>query len=265
MNLTDTINKLKKKNIKGLSFFLTAGYPSMKEFLDILKFIAREKLCDFVEVGVPFSDPLADGPTIQRTSDIAIKNGTTFNKILIEIKKITPHLNMPLVLMTYLNPLIAGGLKKSLSLTADAGFDAVIIPDFPIDECKTETVKLSTRHPIDLVFLASPLTPPKRITEISKISSPFLYYVSSFGVTGERKTLAADIKKKLNMVKKKSLCPVYCGFGISNPDQAEIVGKHSDGVIIGSALLKLIKGRQSSDFKEIKKFAISIRGKNAGG
>lgn len=261
LNLADTVYKLKEKNIKGLSFFLTAGYPTMKGFIDILKFIDSERLCDFVEVGVPFSDPLADGETIQRTSQIAIEKGATFAQVLFEIKKIKNHIKMPLVLMTYLNPLIAGGLRKSLSLASAAGFDAVIIPDFPIDEFKT--VKLSTRH---LIFLASPLTPQERILEISKKSSPFLYYVSSFGVTGERKTLAADIKKKLDIVKKKSLCPVYCGFGISNPEQAEIIGKHSDGIIIGSALLKLIKGRQSSDFKEIKKFAISIKKglKNAG-
>jgi tryptophan synthase alpha chain len=256
LSLQETISNLKESGTRGLSLFVTAGYPTVRESIDIIKFIDREKLADFVEVGIPFSDPLADGVTIQKTSSQAIRKGADLKKILNEIKE--NEIKIPLVLMTYLNPLIAAGIDKSLAKAAEAGFSAVIVPDLPLEE-SGEVYMAVKKTGMGLVFLASPSTPMRRISEISLKSAPFLYYVSSFGVTGAREKLARDISEKLSAVKRYSAVPVYCGFGISNPAQAGIVGRYADGIIIGSALLKLIKGKKPSYFKQIRKFAISIK------
>lgn len=250
------VENLRDKNLPGLSFFLTGGYPNMSRFIKILKFIDENKLADFIEIGIPFSDPVADGVIIQDSSRTAIKKGATFRKIICRIKEIKSQLEIPLVLMSYLNLILAGGLQKNLKLIKQAGFSAIIIPDLPVDESE-EILKVSKSFSLDVVFLASPSTELKRVSHISHRSFPFLYYVSRFGITGVRKELSADISNKIKLIKKHSKVPVYCGFGISNPEQAAMVGKYSDGVIIGSALTRLIS--ESGCFKEIKKFAISIK------
>lgn len=256
--LHKVITDLKEKNIPGLSLFLTGGYPTFEKFIRILRFIDREELADFVEIGIPFSDPVADGVVIQDSSRQAINSGATFKKIIYGIKEIKGKLKIPIVLMSYLNPIYAGGIEKNLRLAKKAGFRACILPDLPVDE-SGEILAITRRLNMGIVFLASPSTSIKRISQISDRSNPFLYYVSRFGITGERKKLADNISDKIKSVKRHSNVPVYCGFGISNPWQAGIVGRHADGVIIGSALIKLISKDESAYFKEIRKFAISIK------
>lgn len=230
----------------------------MTGFIKLLQFIDKEKLADFVEVGVPFSDPVADGIVIQNSSQHALKNGATFKRIIGEVGEIRNKIDIPLVLMTYLNPLYSGNYDKNMSFIGQAGFSAVIVPDLPVDE-SGQFMDAARSSQVYMVFLASPATLPERINRISARSRPFLYYVSRFGITGERKTLSEGISKRINLVKRHSEVPVYCGFGISSPRQAGIVGRSADGIIIGSALIRLIQQNRNSYFKDIRKFAISIK------
>jgi tryptophan synthase alpha chain len=256
--LSKVIHKLQEENRPGLSLFLTGGYPNPDEFIEILKFINKEKLADFLEIGIPFSDPVADGVVIQEASQVAIEQGASFNAIMSKIRKVRSQLEIPMVAMTYINPVYAGGLEKNFTIMRDAGIDAIIIPDLPVEEADA-VMGASKKTGLDIVFLGSPSTPLERIRRISKSSSPFLYYVSRFGITGVRSKLSSDLSSKIKKIKKYSSVPVYCGFGISDGSQAAVVGKDADGVIIGSALTKLISKSKVSYFKEIKKFAINIQ------
>ncbi|MGM0568088.1 MAG: tryptophan synthase subunit alpha [Elusimicrobiota bacterium] len=253
--LKEKLNYLKENNITGLSFFLTAGYPDMESFKEILYRLDSEKLADFVEVGFPFSDPLADGPVIQRSSLQALKNGVGAEGIFKEIKKIKKEISLPLVLMSYMNVLMSGkGLKSNLEKAAGAGFSGIIIPDLPEGEYaqyENEIKSSSLGH----IFLAAPSTKMERVKKISQKSSPFLYYVSSYGVTGSRGELDPDLDKKLRRIRKTSSVPVYCGFGISSPSEALKLRDSLDGIIIGSAFISRLKKK---DFNPALKFAINI-------
>ncbi len=249
------INWLKEEKLTGISFFMTAGYPDMKTFSDTVRELDRRSLADFIEVGVPFSDPLADGPVIQNSSREAIKQGASLGNIFEAVRKIKKDTALPMVMMSYLNPLTSGaGLEKNLKCAADSGFSAVIIPDLPAGE-SAEIEKTVKKPGLGHVFLAAPSTPDERIREISLKSSPFLYYVSSYGVTGARRSLDSKLASRLERVRKLSRVPVYCGFGISTPAQAALLKKSLDGIIIGSAFIDKLKTRH---FKAPLKFAISI-------
>ncbi len=256
--LREKTRRLKSSGKKGLSFFLTGCWPSTERFTELLKIIDGEDLADFVEVGVPFSDPLADGPVIRRASGEAISSGVTLEKITEAAADIRNQIKMPLVLMSYLNVLLAGGIEKNLEAVSGAGFSALIIPDLPAEESGSVS-GAARRFGIDTVLLASPSTSQERLKMITRRSRPFLYYVSSFGVTGTRPELPEDLREKLSLALRVSPCPVYCGFGISSPAQAREVAAFSDGVIIGSALTKKIISSSSGCFNPVKKFAISIR------
>lgn len=257
-SLSRIIRELKDRRKPGLSFYLTAGYPTMKKFMDIIKFLDDEHLADFVEIGIPFSDPVADGPVIQAASETAIKKGASFRGIIERFRLSKEKINIPYVLMTYMNPVIAGNMRQNVKMAAGAGFSAMIIPDLPIEEAD-EYLKLSKKEGVSIVFLSAPATGNLRIRKISKLSSPFLYYVSRYGITGTRNNLSYGIKNRIIQVKKYSEVPVYCGFGISNPSQAGVVAEYADGIIIGSAIIKIINEYPQTYFKEIKKFAINVR------
>ncbi len=256
--LQQKLKELKSQNKTGLSFFLTGGYPSMEYFKELLLFLDREKLADFVEIGIPFSDPVADGPVIQSSSVKAIKNGANFFNILKTVKDIKDKIELPLVLMSYLN-IVYSRWEKNLILAKEAGFSASIFPDLPVDEYK-KIIREGKKDKLPVVLLTTPACSKKRIKEISSLSRPFIYYVSSYGVTGHRdklkkKRLARDLKKMKNNTDK----PVYCGFGISTPRQADFISRYADGLIIGTAVIELISEDKTKTFKEIKKFGISIR------
>ncbi|MFH1416293.1 MAG: tryptophan synthase subunit alpha [Elusimicrobiota bacterium] len=256
--LDKNIRDLMKQDRPGLSLFLTGGYPDMESFIRLVKFIDRKGLADFVEVGIPFSDPVADGPVIQESSRIAIEKGASFKTITAALAREKQNLNMPLVLMSYLNPLYSGGFEKNMRSAVDAGFASVIIPDLPVDESE-EYLRLMNGLGIGAVFLSSPATSSGRIKKISASCFPFMYYVSRFGTTGMRSKMAGNIKTRIKEVKRASKVPVYCGFGISTTSQAALVGTEADGIIIGSAIVKMISGSERNYFKEIEKFAISIK------
>ena len=257
-SLGDKVLSLKKSGKKALSFFLTGCWPSKGGFMDLVRFIDENSLADFIEVGVPFSDPLADGPVLQNASRDALEAGISFGSVLEATAELCPLISMPMVLMTYLNVLVAGGVENNIRRAGEAGFQGIIVPDLPLEESAMVAGPAAVRG-MGTVLLAAPSTPAGRLRAISEKSSPFLYYVSSFGVTGARSGFQEGLKERLSLAAELSASPVYCGFGISTPRQARLAAGFSDGIIIGSALTRKIASSNAGDFKLIKKFAINIR------
>ncbi|MGD1043812.1 MAG: tryptophan synthase subunit alpha [Bacteroidota bacterium] len=235
--LTDKLTRLRKQNEKALVLFLTAGFPKLESTVPLVLELAQTG-ADIIELGMPFSDPLADGPIIQASSQQAIKNGITLEHILGQVKEIRKHTNIPLVLMGYLNPILHYGEESFFANARKAGVDGIILPEVPLEE-SDRFLSLTHKHYLADILLVSPATTNKRIREIDKISSGFLYCVSTTGVTG--RSNIGDIGSYLNRVKKnakKNL--VLVGFGIKTPTDAQRIVQHADGVIVGSALVQRI-------------------------
>ncbi len=241
MNLLEQkLKTIQSEKRRGLSLFLTAGYPTLESSADlILKF--AELGVDFFEIGFPFSDPIADGPVIQRSSEIALKNGMNWERLLGLGKKIRHHSNIPLVLMSYANPLYSRTWGTASKQISQSGFNGVIIPDLSLEESQTPKRALE-KEGLSLVQLVAPTSSSKRIQKIAKNSSGFIYCVSVTGVTGTRVNLPEEgIKQFLGEVNKVSPVPSFLGFGISEPRQIKLFKKYTDGFIIGSALIKFLE------------------------
>ncbi|MGM0441686.1 MAG: tryptophan synthase subunit alpha [Elusimicrobiota bacterium] len=252
------LRELKDNKRTGLSFFLTGGFPDMEYFKDLLLFLDSENFVDFIEVGIPFSDPVADGPVIQESSMRAIKNGATFTKIVEAVGDLKNRIELPVVLMSYLN-IVYTDWNEKLSRARDAGFSAIILPDLPVEELDKITGP-ERKKILPAVLLTTPSGTEDRIEKITAASSPFIYYVSSYGVTGPRNELQKDrLSADIQKVKKITEKPVYCGFGISTARQASYISRYADGIIIGSAVIELINKDREKCFKDIKKFGISIK------
>jgi tryptophan synthase alpha chain len=194
---------------------------------------------DIIELGIPFSDPLADGPTIQAASHRALLKGVTLRKIFSAVRGMRKSTAIPLVFMTYYNPVLRYGVRNFVKSCKDTGVDGVIIPDLPYEEAK-ELVSSSRKAGMATIFLAAPTSTRSRISNIAKNSSGFIYYVSLTGVTGARAKLPAEITSNVRTIKSLTKKPVAVGFGISTPAQARDVARHADGVIVGSAIVKMI-------------------------
>ena len=236
--IDEKFKELKSQKKRAFIAFITAGDPSLK--------ITEELVCafeqahvDIVELGVPFSDPLADGPTIQASSQRALKKGVSLKKILNTVKNIRKKSEIPICLMTYYNPVFHYGEKEFIEDAKSCGVDGLIIPDLPHQEAKT-LISQAKKNEISTIFFLTPTTRGKRMKEIVKVSSGFIYYVSLTGVTGERNKLACDIAGHVKMAKKISQKPVCVGFGISTREQVKSISKIADGVIVGSAIVKEI-------------------------
>ena len=222
---------------KALVAFYTAGDPSLEASKDI--FAAIEKSgADIIEIGVPFSDPLADGPTIQASSYRSLNNGTTLKKIIKLVSDIRKTSQLPVVLMTSFNPVFVYGQKEFVADALKAGVDGVIIPDLPHEEADEF---LEIAEGLDMIFLLSPTSTPDRVKQIGKISKGFIYYISLTGTTGTQEFLSSELEAKVEAIKKSVSLPVLVGFGISGPEQAREAAKVSDGVNIGSAIVKLVE------------------------
>ena len=235
--LTTKLIQLRKRNEKALVLFLTAGYPQLDSTAPLSLELAQAG-ADIIELGMPFSDPLADGPVIQASSQQAIKNGITLEHILGQVKEIRKHTNIPLVLMGYLNPILHYGEERFFDDTAKAGVDGIILPEVPLEE-SDRFLSLNRKHRLADILFVSPATSDERIQNIDKISSGFLYCVSTTGVTG--RSNIGDIGSYVKRVKrnaKKNL--VLVGFGIKTPEDAQRIAQHADGVIVGSALIQKI-------------------------
>ena len=231
--------QLKKQNKKAFIAFISAGFPDLSTTLKLVIELEKKGV-DIIELGVPFSDPLADGPTIQEASGYALSQGTNLVKILDLVKQLRKQVSLPICLMTYYNPVFCFREKKFVDQAIAAGVDGVIIPDLPYEEAKKFRHYAQQKGLVNICFL-SPTSSVARIKAVLKLARGFIYYVSLTGVTGGRKRLAVDLKTKLAVIKKLTTKPVCVGFGISSARQVKVVRGISDGVIIGSAIVAKIK------------------------
>jgi tryptophan synthase alpha chain len=227
------------KRRKLLSLFLTAGFPQIEATLPLLKLL-DDAGADLIELGIPFSDPLADGPTIQRASQIALQNGVSLKKVLEIAEAAKSKLRSPLILMGYYNPVLQFGLEAFVQAAAKAGVQGLIIPDLPPEESKALR-EIAGALGISLIYLVSPNTSEKRLALIDELTTSFIYAVSILGVTGARENVAASALAFLEKLRRQTKHPVLVGFGVANAGDARRLSPAGDGVIIGSALLAQIE------------------------
>ncbi len=241
--IKDTFKKIGSKNEKALVMYLTAGDPDL-DTTEKLLLTLQEAGADIIEIGVPFSDPMADGPTIQRAAGRALKGGTTLENIFDMLKGVRPGLKVPVILFGYFNPVLNLGLKRFSKRAREAGIDGLILVDLPYEESREIrrfTDNLDNGNKIDFINLISPVTDGRRLEEIISDASGFLYYVSVTGVTGVRDELPKDVEEQIVRLKGMTELPVVVGFGVSNPETASRLGEVSDGVVVGSALVNIIE------------------------
>ncbi len=241
---------LKGQQQMALIPFITGGYPSLAESLDIVKLFS-EHGADIVEIGIPFSDPIADGPTIQRSSQAALKNGVTLEKIMTALMDF--RCQAPLVLMSYLNPILAFGPDRFFQDMAKALLAGIIIPDLPVEE-STEFTGLAKKYHLALIQMAAPTSSDERIRLIAGQSQGFIYCVSTTGTTGTRSELPSDLLPFLRRVKRIAAGPIAVGFGISRTEQVQMLRAEADAVIVGSRIIKAIDNKEDlgvliNDFK----------------
>jgi tryptophan synthase alpha chain len=237
--IIEKFEELKKNNKKGLIVFLTAGDPDLETTYKLVKEIEKNG-ADIIELGIPFSDPIADGPIIQSSSQRALKQNINIPKILKLVKKLKKEIKIPIVLMSYYNPIFNYGVEKFINDCKNSKVGGLIISDLLPEEAD-EIKNLAKKNEIDLIFLLSPTTEEKRMRMISKSSTSFIYCISRTGVTGLQKELPRELKNFIKKVRKITKKPIGIGFGISNKEQAKEVAKISDAVIVGSAVVKLIE------------------------
>lgn len=234
------MSRIKEAFQKGKAFipFLTGGDPDMETTKELIKAMARAG-ADLIEIGIPFSDPTAEGPVIQAASQRALKAGCTTDRLFQMVKELRRTETIPLLFMTYMNPVFTYGKDRFMKRCQEAGIDGIIIPDLPFEE-KEEIGPECKKYGIDLISLIAP-TSQERIHKIAKDAEGFLYCVSSLGVTGVRSEITTDIGKMCAMAKEKAPIPCAVGFGISTPAQAREMALKSDGVIVGSAIVRLVE------------------------
>lgn len=219
--------------------FLTAGYPDRRTFSNLIR-AAADSGADIIEIGIPFSDPLADGPDIQYSSQKALANGISLKEILKTVTGLRTKLQTPLVLMGYYNPILAFGVASFMQAAAASGVDGLIIPDLPIDEA-VEFKKLAEMTGLSLIFLVAPTSTDNRIKQIDRMSSDFVYAVTVTGVTGAGKKFDRSTDNYLKNLKSILKSPFVAGFGVSSAADARRLTRYADGVVIGSALIRLIR------------------------
>ena len=220
--------------------FLMAGDPSLEMTAAFLEAAAAGG-ADIIELGVPFSDPIADGPTNQRATVRALKAGTKLSAILELVARHRDRLGVPVVLFTYFNPIHARGVERFAEQAAASGVDGVLCVDLPPEEGERELVPALRAQGVDAIFLVAPTSTRERIDRVARASSGFVYYVSRTGVTGERTALATDLVKDVKRLGKRVDLPLAVGFGISTPAQVASVGEVADGVVVGSALVRFLE------------------------
>ncbi|MFQ5630652.1 MAG: tryptophan synthase subunit alpha [bacterium] len=253
-NLRKYIDGKRQNNEKLLSVFLTTGYPNLHTTLPLLQAIA-EGGADMIELGVPFSDPLADGATIQAASQKALDAGATLSYALETASQFTQQVDIPLLLMGYANPFMQFGWDHLIEHAQDAGIGGYIIPDLPPEESKSIIQKMQAAAQ-SLVFLVSPNTSPERIAAINELTNSFIYAVSITGTTGARSDLSEATENFLQQLHRQTPHPVLVGFGISNPATAKNLSQQCDGVIVGSAMIDCIS--QFTDIESACKAAFKF-------
>ncbi len=220
--------------------YITAGDPDLETSAELVRALAGAG-ADIIELGVPFSDPIADGPVNQAAATRALASGTTLSGVLDLVSRSRDQVGVPIVLFTYFNPLHARGLEVFAEQAASSGVDGVLCVDLPPTEAAAEYVPALRERGLDTIFLVAPTSDRKRVGEVAEASTGFVYYVSRTGVTGSRSELAPELLGDVKRLRRRLSLPVAVGFGISTPDQARAVGKVADGVVVGSALVRLVE------------------------
>ena len=244
-----------KPGYKALIAYLTVGYPSLETTYEAASVLA-DNGCDIIELGIPFSDPLADGATIQKASYQALQQGITPQTCLQVAYQLRHRVAVPLVFMSYYNPILSFGLEAFCRASEKAGIDGIIVPDLPPEE-GAELEARASKHKLDLIYLLAPTSTEERISLIAERCQGFIYLVSLTGVTGARQALPPGLEDFVGRVRQKAQQPLCVGFGVSNPEQAQRVAKIADGVIVGSRFLQLME--QDTTLTSLKSFTKSLR------
>ena len=235
--------------------YFPLGYPDLETSVDVIESLAKNG-ADLIEVGLSFSDPLADGPVIQQATQVALEKGITVKKSLEAVKELRKRgVTIPLILMGYYNPMLAYGLEKFIHDAREAGADGFIIPDLPLEEAEEFQ---SINGDMPLIQMLAPTSPDERMESIARNAKGFIYLVSVTGVTGERREVSNDLGELIARVRAHTSAPVCVGFGIGTPEQAKQVGQLADGVIVGSACVKTIGGSKTP-IETAKQFAAEFR------
>jgi len=246
--ISEKFAELKINRKKALITFITAGDPDMEMTSELIPEMEKSG-ADIIELGVPFSDPMADGPTIQKASERALASGTTLKSILAMVKSVRRVTQVPIILMGYFNPVYRYGVRKFVDDAVDAGVDGVLLVDLPPEEARLFKEEADAKG-LDVIFLLAPTSDDERIEKVARIGSGFIYYVSVTGVTGARKSVDDSVFATVRKIRKQVNLPVAVGFGIADPSQAGKVAEVADGVVVGSALVKLFEEYRGEDLKK---------------
>jgi tryptophan synthase alpha chain len=256
MNKIQQLFKEKNKNI--LSVYFTAGFPKAEATAGIIKALEKAGV-DFIEAGMPFSDPMADGPTIQHSSEIALKNGMNLDLYFKQLKEIKNEISVPLIAMGYVNQMMRYGEERFLKSCREAGISGIILPDLPLNIYEKDYKELFEKYGLVNIFLITPQTSEERIRKIDGISNTFIYMVSSASTTGSKKDISTTQQEYFKRIRSMNLKnPLIIGFGISNRETYETACRYASGAIVGSAFVKAIEKDHSE--KTIKEFVKSIKG-----
>ncbi len=258
--LDEAFARIAAEGRTGLVAYVTAGDPDLPRSATVIRAVA-EGGADVIEVGVPFSDPLADGPEIQRASERALQAGTTLDGVLAMVADLRRDLDTPLVLFTYANPVVRMGLQTFARRAAEAGIDGVLMLDIPLEEA-TEAREAFVAQGLAPIFLLSPTTSDARVRRASDLGQGFLYVISRLGVTGVRDTVAADAQALVDRIRRHSDLPIALGFGLSRPEHIADVGRYADAAVVGSALVAHIARHGGTDRlgDEVRDFVRWLRG-----
>ncbi len=260
MNRIDKKFKELKNNKKAFIAFIMAGDPSLAVTEKLIRELVSSG-ADIIELGVPFSDPIADGPTIQKASERGLKSKTTVAKVFNLVKKVRDKIQTPIVFLIYYNLVFHYGLERFVKDAVHSGVDGVVIPDLPHEESK-ELCKIAKKNKFSVIPLLAPTSSIDRIKKVSSRATGFIYYVSLTGTTGARKKLPKELGENLKNIKKITKIPVCVGFGISTPSQVKEVQKSADGAIVGSAIIKVIENniRKKGLVKKVGNFVKNLKG-----
>lgn len=254
------INELfEQKSKRNLNVYFTAGFPEINDTASIISYL-EEAGADLIEIGVPYSDPVADGPTIQESNTKALKNGMTIKLLFEQLKDIRSKVNIPIVLMGYVNPVLQFGMEQFCQKCHEVGVDGLILPDLPMAEYLEEHKSIFDKYGLKNVFLITPQTSENRIREIDQNTDGFIYMVSSASITGAKKEITQEQIDYFNRVKNMDLKnPTLIGFGISNKETFDMACQYASGAIIGSAFIRVLE--KSKDLKkDITQYIKSVKG-----
>ncbi|MBP1751556.1 MAG: tryptophan synthase, alpha chain [Geobacteraceae bacterium] len=258
--ISEVFRKLGEKGEKALVTFITAGDPDMETTCGLIPELEKAG-ADIIELGMPFSDPMADGPTIQLSSERALAAGASLPVILDMVRTVRQKTAVPIILMGYYNPIFMYGIEPFVEDAVTAGVDGVLLVDLPPEESEAEGFsRVAGKHGLDVIFLLAPTSGDDRIERVLRMGRGFLYYVSVTGVTGTRKDVSASLHEEVRKIRERSRMPVVVGFGISDPSQAGEVASFSDGVVVGSALVKFFENYQAAELREkVSGFVSSLK------